>query len=206
MKTIVVTGGIGSGKSVACRILHEEYGWPIYNADAKVKELYSSHPTLLSDIEKLTGECLRDAEGTFLPSRLAGIIFSDPDMLEKVEALVFPALTGDFEVWKADNPEYDFVLFESATILEKPSLHGFGDFTVLIDAPVQMRKQRAMERDSISSEALSSRLDKQTLMNDVSNGFVIPDVEFVVMNDGSTDDLYSNLMEIGEKIVLTKKL
>ena len=47
MKTIVVTGGIGSGKSVACQILHDEYGWPVYNADAM------SIPVTISDPEMI---------------------------------------------------------------------------------------------------------------------------------------------------------
>jgi dephospho-CoA kinase len=37
MKVVVVTGGIGSGKTSACRFLADEYGWPVYSADDKVK-------------------------------------------------------------------------------------------------------------------------------------------------------------------------
>ena len=52
MKVLVVTGGIGSGKSAVCRILHEAGVTAQYNADERVKALYSAHPTLLNDIHR----------------------------------------------------------------------------------------------------------------------------------------------------------
>ena len=39
MRILVVTGGIGSGKSKVCAILEEVYGFPVYNADSRVKGL-----------------------------------------------------------------------------------------------------------------------------------------------------------------------
>ena len=76
MKTLVITGGIGSGKSEVCRIL-ERYGVVArYDADARVKALYSAHPTLLDDIEKALECRLRNDDGCFVPSLLSARIFS----------------------------------------------------------------------------------------------------------------------------------
>ena len=36
MEILVITGGIGSGKSEVCRILQELYGCGVYNADERV--------------------------------------------------------------------------------------------------------------------------------------------------------------------------
>ena len=99
MEILVITGGIGSGKSEVCRILQELYGCGVYNADERVKLLYDIHPTLLDDIEKLIGEGLRDDDGRFVPSRLSARIFADRKVLLDVEALVFPALIDDFHTW-----------------------------------------------------------------------------------------------------------
>ena len=55
MKVLVITGGIGSGKSEVCRIMHELGITAQYNADTRVKELYHRHPTLLSSIENKLG-------------------------------------------------------------------------------------------------------------------------------------------------------
>ena len=97
MEILVVTGGIGSGKSEVCRILSEEFSCGVYNADSRVKLLYEVHPTLLSDIERLVGESLRDDEGRFVPARLSARIFSDRSLLKQVEGMVFPALMEVFD-------------------------------------------------------------------------------------------------------------
>ena len=65
MKIVVVTGGIGSGKSEVCRIL-SDMGLDLqYHADDRVKRLYAEHPSLLDDIESQTGCLLRDDAGVF---------------------------------------------------------------------------------------------------------------------------------------------
>ena len=71
MKVLVVTGGIGSGKSEVCRILRETGITAQYDADTRVKELYHRHPTLLSSIESVLGMKLRDDDGAFLPALMA---------------------------------------------------------------------------------------------------------------------------------------
>ena len=96
---VVVTGGIGSGKSEVCRLLNE-YGAARYDADERVKALYAAHPTLLSDISDRLGVDLCDGNGNFVPRILAERIFSDPEALAAVESLVFPALIEDFEAFR----------------------------------------------------------------------------------------------------------
>ena len=49
---LILSGGIGSGKSVAAGMLNEMYGFPVYCADKRVKELYGEHPTLLKEDRK----------------------------------------------------------------------------------------------------------------------------------------------------------
>ena len=146
MKVVVVTGGIGSGKSAVCRIMYDK-GWTAqYNADSRVKALYVEKVGLLESLETSLGCVLRDEDGTFKPHLLAKVIFSDREALKKVEALVFPALLEDFDIFRKANAEADVIIFESATILEKPQFDGFGDVTVLVDAPLQTRLEREVEK------------------------------------------------------------
>lgn len=189
MDILVVTGGIGSGKSEVCRILQQEFGCGLYNADRSVKRLYETHPTLLDRIEKLTGSMLRDDEGRFVPSLLSGKIFSDRELLAKVEELVFPALTEDFMSWSEKYADDRFVVFESATILEKPQLSGFGDKVILVDAPIGLRLERACRRDSSTREEVSRRMMNQKMMNDISEGRVRPEADAVILNVGTLDEL-----------------
>jgi dephospho-CoA kinase len=199
MEILVITGGIGSGKSEVCRILQECYSCGVYNADERVKFLYDIHPTLLNDIETLTGDSLRDGEGRFVPSRLSARIFSDRRLLKEVEKLVFPALMDDFRSWAEGYADDRFVVFESATILEKPELRGFGDKVVLVDSLVETRLERACLRDSAPRESIYARMLNQKMMNSISDGEMKPEVDAVIHNLGTLSDLrYSTIRVIKE--------
>ena len=189
MKVLVITGGIGSGKSAVCRILHEAGVTAQYNADERVKALYSAHPTLLNDIQTSLGCVLRNEDGDFVPSMLASRIFSDPQALLEVESLVFPALMEDFKAFAEANEEEDIIVFESATILEKPQFDGFGDMVVLVDAPYELRLERACVRDGAAKEAVEARMSNQKLMNMLSEGGHDPRIDAVIMNDSDMDEL-----------------
>lgn len=200
MKVIVVTGGIGSGKSASCRFLNERFGWPVYNADKRVKDLYLTHPVLLDRVELALGKKIRDPGGSFSPSALAKEIFSDRKSLEMVEELVFPVLLDDFERWKSSCGG-SCVILESATILEKPLLKDSGDVVLVIDAPVAIRAARAAARDGISVDDVRLRMKNQPLMNGISEGLeVLPDVT-VIMNDASEEKLYEKLLVWAENTV-----
>lgn len=184
MKILVITGGIGSGKSEVCRILAQKGLAVQYNADAKVKELYDTVPGLLESIEDRLGCSLRDEAGKFVPRCLAQRIFVDRQALEAVESLVFPALMEDFLAF-AGNSGSPFVVFESATILEKPQFDDFGDKVILVDAPVSMRMERACRRDGADREAVKARMANQKKMNALSEGATDPRIDAVIVNDGS---------------------
>ena len=121
--TVLLTGGIGSGKSAVRRIL-EGMGVPCYDADSAVKGFYNvppertatafgaesepehlgsegaRKPFLLPEIESALGRSFRRADGSFDSRALAAVIFSDADRLKVVEGIVFPALAADFERWR----------------------------------------------------------------------------------------------------------
>ena len=202
---IVLTGGIGSGKSQVCSILSEMYGFHVYEADAKVKELYCTHPTLLADIENCLDVSLRDNDGKFQATLLAQIIFKDSDALIKVENIVFPALIDDFQKWRSNLKDERPVIFESATVLEKSQFEGFGDMTVLVNAPYSIRLARAGVRDGDSAK-VESRMGFQKLMNRLSEGESDSRVDVILENDSSFEDLEEKLKEFIEKYGLTKLL
>ena len=193
MKVLVITGGIGSGKSMACEYLRNKHNLPVYEADLRVKELYASHPTLLSDIETVLDANLRLDGGLLNAQALAAIIFNDTDALAKVESLVFPVLLEDFEIWKKCHADCRFVILESATILEKPELKGVGDKILLIDAPLELRIARATSREGVSEERILQRMDRQTLMNDISSGKIKAPADHVIINDDTVESLMKNL-------------
>lgn len=201
MKVLVVTGGIGSGKSEVCRILRERGLVRQYNADARAKQLYTEYPEVLTSIEQALHTILCDDDGNFIPSLLAALIFKDRSALEKVEEILFPVMKQDFEVFASHAAEDETVVFESATILEKPYFDGFGDYVLLVDAPISLRLERACARDKATEEQIRERMRNQPLLNAMSEGEKCSRVNHVIMNDGSYAELEQKVVDfLNDKI------
>ena len=159
MKTVIVTGGIGSGKSAVCALLRSR-GIPVYDSDARTKALYDQDASLVERLETALGVPLRDAEGRLDRRALSSRIFADASARETLESIVYPAVRADFEAWRAacDAP---FVVLESAVILSKPCFDGLADAVVLVDAPEKMRLERAALRDGLPREEILGRMAAQ---------------------------------------------
>ncbi len=196
MKTLIITGGLGSGKSEVCGILCKMGMTAQYNADRKVKSLYDERPDLLEMIEERVGICLRGEDGKFVPQKLSNIIFRDREALKAVENLVFPALLEDFHTFVRKHSDDDFIIFESATVLEKPVFDGLGDKTILVDAPYSIRRDRACMRDKSSREEVEARMACQPLMNALSEGYMDPRIDAVIMNDAGIMELEERTREV----------
>ena len=205
MKVLIVTGGIGSGKSLVCRMLAHSFDIPVYEADRRVKDLYIEVPSILDDIEKSLELCLRDISGAFNPRKLADVIFTDSEALRIVEDIVFPRLKEDFIIW-AEKQGKEVVAFESATVLEKSQFDDFGDLVLMIDAPKELRLTRACSRDGVDPASIQARMAAQPLMNYMSDGGCCERIDQTIMNDGTEGDLQRKLTEFIEKYVLTKML
>ena len=200
MRVLAVTGGIGSGKSEVCRIL-AAHGLALqYNADARAKALYDECPGLLDAIEKALECSLRGGDGAFRPAALAAVIFTDHSAMEKVEALLYPEMIRDFDTMMAEAGEDQIVVFESATFLEKRQFDGFADMVLLVDAPFQLRLERACLRDGVTREAVEARMRCQKLMNELSEGRLDPRITYKVLNDGTRQELEQKVLKLLHEI------
>ena len=142
MRTILVTGPIGSGKSAVCQYL-ASLDFPVYESDARTKMLYSLVPGLKCSIE----------ERLNLPWSQIGTVFSDPDKLRTLEEMVYPHVVEDLKAWKAAQ-QAPLLFVESAIALEKPQFDGLYDKVLLVTAPYELRVQRnpkAAERDALQA-------------------------------------------------------
>lgn len=150
MRTILVTGAIGSGKSEVCRHLVSK-GYPVYDSDSRTKALYESVPGLKGRIEEVLG----------VPFAEIGIIFSDPAKRAALEGIVYPLVVEDFCRWRQSRTS-GTVFLESALMLEKRQFDGLYDEVWLVRAPLEIRTGRnpkVKERDALQTFDLS-RVDR----------------------------------------------
>ena len=191
MRTLVVTGGIGSGKSTVCRYLALK-GIPVYDSDSRARNLYDDK-TFVSRLEQALGCTVTGVDGRVDTVKLSSVIFSDPLRLNTLESIVHPAVKEDFIRWRLSFPEgsVPFVILESAIILEKPLFKDIADKVLLVDAPLQTRLERACSRDGVSRDRILERMKGQKLLNDLSEGKTDPRVDFIIRNIAGPASLFA---------------
>lgn len=180
MKTVILTGLIGSGKSAVSALLRKR-GIPVYDSDSRTKQLYARRPSLVRRLEEALGVPIRTEEGKLDRTRLAGVIFSDDSARETVESIVYPAVLQDFIRWRERQGGVPFVVLESAVILSKPVFDGVGDAVVLVTASEELRLRRVMARDGAGEARVRSRMAAQEIPMDR--------VQVVLENNGSLESL-----------------
>ena len=162
--TLGCTGGIGSGKSYVSKIF-AQLGYPVYFSDDRAKLLYDTDKKLLGQMVGLLGEdILKD--GKLDRGIVAEKIFGNRELLVKVESFVHPAVLADFERWKGEicrdeKNAPEFVIFESAILLETPLVKGCADKILTIVAPYDLRIERVIKRDNATREQIEARIAKQ---------------------------------------------
>jgi dephospho-CoA kinase len=157
MKSIGITGGIGSGKSLVCKIL-EKLGYPVFYADLAAKKVMNEDHTLKSELIHLLGENAY-LNNEINRSFIADQIFKSSQLKNEVNALVHPAVYRAYENWKQEQKS-NLVFNESALLFETGSYKRF-DATILVSANLETRIQRVMERDRSSREAVLDRMSHQ---------------------------------------------
>ena len=159
MLKVGVTGGIGSGKSTVCKIF-ELLGIPVYYADVEAKRLMGSNEALKEQIKADFGEHIYSKAGELQKDTLAEVVFSDPASLEKLNALVHPAVGSDFKQWVEPLSGHPYVIKEAALIFESGS-NEFLDRVITVYSPKEMALARIIDRDKTSREAVESRMASQ---------------------------------------------
>lgn len=157
MKSIGITGGIGSGKSLVCAIL-EKMGYPVFYADFEAKKAMNEDPELKKSLIQLLGDQTY-ANNELNRPFVAEQIFKNHNLKKEVNALVHPAVYRAYENWKK-RQKSPLVFNESALLFETGSYKRF-DATILVTADRETRIQRVMERDHTSREAVLERMSHQ---------------------------------------------
>ena len=161
MLQVGITGGIGSGKTTLARYFQENYQIPLYQADLRAKYLMQQNPSLRSAISELLGpQAYLEPQGDLNRPYIAKLIFAQPELKTKLEALVHPKVAQDYQTWLTEQVSSPYVLKEAALLFETGSYQDL-DLVILVTAPQELRLQRVMSRDGASREAVLARMAAQ---------------------------------------------
>ena len=177
MLKIGITGGIGVGKTIVCR-LFEVLGIPVYDADTRAKWVMQYDPALKQELQTTFGEETYTSEGNLNRAYLASVVFNNHERLEKLNALVHPHVGLDFERWAAANADAPYLIKEAALMFESESWRQM-DEIIVVTAPLDVRLKRLLKRDTHRTEAdIKAIIGKQ-----LSEEEKIARAQHVVYND-----------------------
>ncbi len=186
MRSIGVTGGIGSGKSAFVRRLGEHPGVRVVLADDVAKRIMAEHAGVRRQLVERFGPETYDDQGDLDRAHLAGRVFGDTEALAALNAIVHPAVREALleEMARARAEGVRVFVYEAALIFETGG-DALLDRVVVVDAPVETRVARVMARDGVDREAVLARMRHQIAPDEARRR-----ADLVVENDGSLDALH----------------
>lgn len=155
---IGLTGGIGSGKTTVAK-LFEIMNCIIYNSDERAKEIYFK-PQVKASVIELLGEQAYYGNNTLNKDYIAKAVFSNSELLQKLNAIIHPAVKQDFEEFVAKQNPTQIILKETALLFEA-DIYKQVDFSILVTAPTELRIKRVKKRNSITEDEIKNRINAQ---------------------------------------------
>ena len=157
MKTIGITGGIGSGKSVVCNILRI-LNYPVYDTDTQAKLLMNESPVIISKLKLLVGD---DAyfNGEINRQIISSFIFSSEANLKKVNSIVHPEVCAHFDAWRL--AQTSPIVFVESAILHESGLSCMVDEVWCVVADIEERVKRVIKRNGLNREEVLARINSQ---------------------------------------------
>ncbi|MGB3947910.1 MAG: dephospho-CoA kinase [Bacteroidia bacterium] len=175
MFKVGITGGIGVGKTTVCKVF-ELLGVPIYYSDEAAKIVIETQNVKTKIIEAFDSDVLT-SDNALDKKKLAAIVFNDKSKLNVLNSIVHPAVDAHFKQWLSAHATDSYIIKEAAILFESGASLAM-DKVITVTAPLELKIQRAMMRDTSTREQIEERIKNQ--MNDDEK---IKRSNFVIYND-----------------------
>jgi len=191
MIEVVLTGGIGSGKTTVTKFF-KDLDIPVYIADDEAKKLMLRSKIIRRKLISLFGEEAYTGDGLNKPY-LSKAIFNDKLLLQKMNAIVHPRVGRHYQKWllKQDSP---YTIKEVAIVFENGTYKNY-DYIIAVTAPEKERLKRVIKRD------ITTRNKVEAIMkNQWSDADKIKLSHFVIHNI-TLDSIKTQVNKIHEKLL-----
>lgn len=198
MLKVGITGGIGSGKSVVCKVL-QTLGYPVFDADSESKSLLTD-PKIRSAVVHLLGPSAYLPSGEPDRQWIASAIFPDARLLEQVNGILHPAVLEKFNTW-IDEHHTAPLIFKEAAIMFESGSHRHLDLVVGVKAPESLRIKRVMQRDGKTEQAVRNIMQRQLPQDEMAKK-----CQELLVNDEQTPLLPQILALVGKLLTYKSNL
>ena len=178
MIRVGLTGGIGSGKSYIAEIFCK-LKVPVFNSDLRAREISDTSEEARAQIISHFGNKAYNNDS--LNRRfIAGMVFENPLLLEKLNKILHPLVEKEFEAWCSENNSSDYIIKEAAILFETGNYKKL-DSTILVAAPEDIRITRVQKRDNSDRDSIIKRMENQW-DDQVKEKLA----DYIIYNDGKT--------------------
>ncbi len=161
MIVIGLTGGIGTGKSEAARIL-QDLGAVIINADQVGHSAYTPHSEIWSEVVQTFGRDILDASDEIDRRKLGAIVFSDPAQLERLNRIMHPRMARMVQEQIDGLRENGApVVVVEAAVLFEAGWDSLVDEVWSTDAPEETVVARLVARNGLPEDEARKRINAQ---------------------------------------------
>lgn len=163
MKIIGITGGVGAGKSQVLSYIKDNFNCIVVLADDIANKLKEPNEVCYLPMLEVLGTDVLDDTGAIDKKKMAQVIFSNPEILEKVNAIIHPAVIDCIKQMAddaRDSGKIDYFFIEAALLIE----NGFNDYVDemwYIYARDEVRRLRLKESRGYSDEKIDSIMASQ---------------------------------------------
>jgi len=197
MLRVALTGGIGTGKSTASKILNE-LGSFIFDADKEAKNILKNNETIQSELIAEFGTDIMSGDEKIDNNKLARIAFQDQDYQLKLNSIIHPYVFQQIDK-NFDNAlekgTHDIFVVDAALIYESGA-DTHMDYVIVITALLKVRMERALQRERLTRDEILKRIDLQWPEDEK-----IALADFVIHNDGTEEELRGSITDIYNQLV-----
>lgn len=193
MKIIGITGGIGAGKSAVLDYLKERYGAYIIQADQVGHTLMEPEGSCFLPVVKLLGKEILDTQGKIDRSKIAALVFPNPQLLAQLNEIIHPAVKQEIrEHIAVQEQEGQSIFVIEAALLIEDHYEEICQELWYIYAEEAVRRRRLKEQRGYSEEKITDIFQSQQT-EDVFRR----ECSYIVENNG---DLQMTYLQIDKRM------
>ncbi len=196
MLVVGLTGGIGSGKSLAAQFF-AELGALVIDADQLARDAIERGSDGFDQLIATFGDSIL-TNGLVDRRALGELVFRDKDAKRKLEGIIHPIVRQEFEEAVQSLEKDQVLIYEIPLLFETKAMDRF-DYIVTVEADMQLRKERLLKKGLRISE-IESRIAAQATREERTS---IADQVFE--NNGSEDELLRSVENLWELLKMRSK-
>jgi dephospho-CoA kinase len=162
MLSVGLTGSIAVGKSYVCRVFRDA-GFPVLDADITAREVVAAGTEGLASVVSAFGPEVLLENGEMDRSKVASIVFSDPQKLQLLNSIIHPLVFEAQHKWlnaqEASSPN-GVAIVDAALMIESGGYKRFDKLIVVWCEP-DIQLARVMARDGFDEETAKRRISSQ---------------------------------------------